>query len=826
MMTNNALQLSVEQLQKGEFDQAEETLRGLLRDEGGNVQGWCLLGRIRQARGRPDEALPLFQQAVQLDPHNADGYSLAGSALIQLGQAAQAQTCLEEALRLNPFHPEAYNNLGKVHLLNQRGDEALACFREAVRLQPNNFEILNNLALMLIGRRQFDEARPLLEQIVQMVPNFAAGHLSLSALYFEQGELDKALAAAQSAMQLDPHQAAAYAQLGAVLLKMDRHKEAIAPLQAALRIAPRQVQALEHLGLAFKGEGRLEEAENHLRGAAQLDPNNTRVLGNLTGILSDRRNWEELIAVASQAVQMGLVSHDLLHNLGVAYSKLKRPQEASTVLEQAIQLRPSAASCVTLGWAYMADSQFEQARASFSRALELEADSPAALAGLAAAYRDLGLVPEALDTYRRSLAVEPHQPDTHSALVYNLHFGSTPTPEEIFQEHLEWARRQAVPPNGIRSHHPNNPDPNRRLRLGYVSADLAWHVMGHYVELILEAHDPSQFEIFCYANVGHPDDKTQRLRQLAHHWRNVYDVHDDQMEQMVLEDGIEVLVDLNGHTANNRLRLFARKPAPVQVSHFGYMATTGVPAIDYRLTDAVCDPPGMTERYHTEQLVRLPDIAWCYRPNTTLEVNPLPAASSGGLTLGMLNHFSKITPPAIAAWSRILSRLPGSRLLILANSNSAAAQERLLRAFGAHGIDARRLAFLGRRSMADYFRIYHQLDFMLDPFPYTGCNTTCDALWMGVPVVTLAGKLSLARQGASPLAHLGLHDLIAERVEDYVETAVRLGTDLVRLSELRATLRERMRSSTLMNPQRFTRQLEGAYRWMWQQWCNSRNEPG
>jgi predicted O-linked N-acetylglucosamine transferase (SPINDLY family) len=370
--------------------------------------------------------------------------------------------------------------------------------------------------------------------------------------------------------------------------------------------------------------------------------------------------------------------------------------------------------------------------------------------------------------------------------------------------------------------HPNDPNPERRLRLGYVSADFRNHVMGWFIEPILECLDRAQFDVYCYALVGHPDDATERMRKRATAWRDIRSASDDEVEQMIRRDQIDVLVDLSGHTGGNRLALFARKAAPVQASHFGYMDTSGVPAIDYRLTDAVCDPPGLTERYHTEQLVRLPDILWVYRPNITLEVNDLPAASTGHVTFGMFNAFPKITAPALATWAEILQRVPGSRLMLLAGV-SPRADQRLRDAFAAHGIGAERLSLEGKRSRADYFRLFHQVDLMLDSFPYAGCNTTCDSLWMGSPVVTLLGQTCMTRQGASPLAHLGLHDLIAQTPDEYRDIAVRLAEDRPRLAHLRATLRGRISESTLMNPPRFTRQLEEAYRWMWRQWCQARS---
>jgi predicted O-linked N-acetylglucosamine transferase (SPINDLY family) len=288
----------------------------------------------------------------------------------------------------------------------------------------------------------------------------------------------------------------------------------------------------------------------------------------------------------------------------------------------------------------------------------------------------------------------------------------------------------------------------------------------------------------------------------------------------VRQDRIDILVDLAGHTGGNRLVLFARKPAPIQATHFAYPDTTGLRTIDYRITDASSDPPGLTERYHTEKLLRLPEICWCYRPDVDLQVLPIPAREPGRVTFGSLNTLAKVTPEVIALWSRVLTALPEARIHVLTGVGSQG-DCRVLELFARNGIRSERITLLAKRSRPDYFKLYQAIDICLDPFPYNGCNTSADALWMGVPLITLAGMTYVSRQGVSLLSHLGLQELIAKTPEDYVEIATRLAHDLDRLQALRSGLRERMLSSTLMNPLRFTRQLEQGYRQMWQTWCRS-----
>jgi predicted O-linked N-acetylglucosamine transferase (SPINDLY family) len=856
-METNAIQLSVQYLQAGDFERAEETVRQLLRAEPSNFQGLCLLGRIRQARGRPDEALVLFQQAVNLDSQSADAYNLAGLALAQLRQPDRAKAYLEEALRLNPFHAAAFGNLGKVHLLHDRGDEALACFREAVRLQPNNVEAVNNLALVLIARREFHEARAVLECVDESSPAYPLVLISLSLIHFEMGELPLALSVAERVVQIQPQLPAARNQAGAVLLKMERYEEAAAHLQASLQVLPDQSQTLEHLGLALQVCDRLDEAETCLRRAVELDPANPRITTNWIAVLLQQERGVEALEAATAALQRQTVTAELHYLLGLAHRSLKqfvpaiaalneavklRPDYpealyalglvyldignsiyAATPLQQALRLRPNFPEVFcSLGQVYNQTGKLDESCEQYEQALRLKPDFAEALGGLANTYKDIGRTEEAIACYRKSLALDPSQTGTYSNFLFTLHYSAEISPEQIFQEHLTWAKHHAVPPAILRPHS-NEPNPERRLRLGYVSADFREHVMGRYVEMILEARDRQRFEVYCYSNSNHQDDTNHRLRALADHWRDVQMLSEEALEARIREDQIDVLVDLSGHTGGNRLSLFARKPAPVQVTHFGYQFSSGNAAIDYQISDSVCDPPGMTERIHTEQIVRLPDIHWCYRPNCTVEINPLPALANGYATFGFFNAFPKITPPALAAWARILQRLPNSRLLALANISPRA--DRQFRETLSHqGIHPNRVTLVGRQALADYFQLYRQVDVALDSFPYTGCNTTCDSLWMGVPVVMLAGRSGVARQGASPLFLLGLSDLVTDSVEEYVETAIRLAQDLPRLQELRATLREQMRGSTLMNVERFTRQLEEAYRAIWLQWCRKASD--
>jgi len=363
------------------------------------------------------------------------------------------------------------------------------------------------------------------------------------------------------------------------------------------------------------------------------------------------------------------------------------------------------------------------------------------------------------------------------------------------------------------------PEPNRRLRVGYVSADFRWHCQRFFVVPLFTHHDRGQIEIFCYSNVRDPDAMTDRIRGLAGHWRDIVGLDDASAAQTIRKDRIDILVDLTMHMDGNRLPLFARKPAPVQVCWLAYPGTTGMTAMDYRVTDRFLDPPERsTEEAYSERSIRLPDTFWCYDPLTEEpEVGPLPAKASGHVVFGSLNNFCKVNDALLDLWARVLRETAGSRLVLMAPPGDA--RRRVLGTFAKHGVESGRIDLAGKMPHAEYLGLYRRIDICLDPVPYNGHTTSLDAFWMGVPVVTRVGDTVVGRAGLCQAMNLGLPELVATTSDEYVAIAVALAGDLERLERLRASLRSRMRSSPLMDGARFARNLERAYREIWQRWC-------
>jgi protein O-GlcNAc transferase len=576
--------------------------------------------------------------------------------------------------------------------------------------------------------------------------------------------------------------ASAHLERGCALRAAGSPEEAMVEFRAALASEPDMPEAHHHLGNALKSLRRYAEAADSLRAAARLAP-------------ADAAIWL---------------------NLGVACLEIHQLDEAVTCFRRAIRLEPARPEAHNiLGHALLTQGRATAARRSLDEALRLRPGYAAAHDNLGRVLKAQGRADEALPHHRAALAEKP-RPETHSNLLYSLNFPAEIPPAEIAAEHRRWAALYA-PPEMAHSPEPDRRGP-RRLRLGYVSPDFVHHAVSYFFEPVLAARDAAAFEVFCYSEAPVADAVTQRLRAQADHWRDIAGMSDERAAAVIRADGIDILVDLAGHTARNRLPVFARKPAPVQATWLGYPNTTGLAAIDFRITEAVSDPPGRTEAWHSEELFRLPGPFSCYAPPAeSPPVEPLPALATGAVTFGCFNNLAKLTPAAIELWARILRETGDSRLFLksrgLADLETAA---RLRQDFARHGIGAARLDLSGAElSVARHLALYGSVDLALDTFPYNGTTTTCEALWMGVPVVTLAGATHVSRVGASLLTHLGAADWIAGTPDEYLARCRELAADLPRLALLRAGLRERMRASPLCDAAGFTRSFEGALRAMW-----------
>ena len=460
--------------------------------------------------------------------------------------------------------------------------------------------------------------------------------------------------------------------------------------------------------------------------------------------------------------------------------------------------------------------EYESARDEAERLVRLAPGLAEAHINLGHVQRNLGYLREALESYRRALAIDPGHAEARSSLLLALNYSTEHSPGEIFSEHLAFGERCGPVPAAPA------PDPAwpRRLRIGYVSPDFRSHVVTCFMLPALSRHDRERFEVFCYYTYPEADSVTHFLRPLVEHWSDCAHLSDVDLTARIRADRIDILVDLAGHMACQRLNVFAQRPAPVQATYLGYPNTTGLGAVDYRIGDAWVDPPGESDRYYTEHVARLGRSFLCYRPGPDIhEVVRLPASRAGRVTFGCFNNFQKLSDPFFATAARVLAVVPGSRLLLKARPLASRQVADAMRArFAATGIGADRLVLRGwSPKVEDHLGEYREVDVALDSFPYNGTTTTCEAMWMGAPVVTLRGDRHAGRVGASLLNAVGLPGQVAGDADDYVRIAAGLAADLQKLADLRAGMRERLRQSPLMDELGFTRELERCYEVMWQE---------
>jgi protein O-GlcNAc transferase len=621
--------------------------------------------------------------------------------------------------------------------------------------------------------------------------------------------------------------------LGTLMARRGQFPPAVVQFEIAVSLAPHSVEvrknlsmALEAMSLASFQERRWEDAAAGYGRLTLLDPTCAIFHTNAGLALRELKLLDRALPYFRRAAELDPGNPAVHVNLGSVLFDLNQ-RESEAVLERAIALDPgNVLAHVNLSAVHNRLGLLARSVQTVRRALEVSPDQVEAHANLAAVYREQGEVESSLEHYRRALDLRPDSPVIFSAFLLARQADPTAAPADLLADHRAWASRFAAPldPGPVGGFAPPDRDPDRRLRIGYVSADFRNHSVASFIEPILEAHDSDSVEVHCYSSTT-PDPVTVRIQSHVRpdSWHDVRTLTDEALARRIAEDRIDVLVDLSGHTDGNRLLCFARRPAPVQVTYCGYPGTTGLPAIGWRLSDAIADPESVTDQHTIEKLWRLPHGFLCFRPNSESPVpGPPPARARGFVTFGSFNNLSKIGGDVLDLWAEILRAAPDSRLLLKARALSdQEPRDRLALAFSRRGIPPGRVEFAEYTATSlGHIGVYGQVDIALDPFPYNGTTTTCEALWMGVPVVTLLGSSHAGRVGASLLTRIGRPDLVAATGAECIQTAKRLAGDLDALGALRSDLRVMMCSSPLMNAGLITRDIEAAYREMWRRFCS------
>jgi predicted O-linked N-acetylglucosamine transferase (SPINDLY family) len=681
---------------------------------------------------------------------------------------------VEQALRTALAHHQA-----------GRLAEAEAIYRQVLARFPDHPDALHLLGVLATQAGRPEMSIELIGRAVTVSPTVAEYHLSLGEAYRRSGRWDAAIASLSRSIELRPDDAEAQNALGVTLALAHRPGDAVAVYQRAIALRPDHAWAHTNLGNAWSAQGRLDEAVDAHQRALALDPD-----------LAEGHS-----------------------NLGAVLYEIGRVDEAIASYHRAIALRPDHPQAYTnLGCALWHQGRLDEASAALGRAIALRSDEPETYNTVGNVFKDQGRPEEALAQFRKALELEPGFLTAASNYLYALHFHPEYDAQALLTAHRHWAGQHAEPLAAQIRPHPNDPAPDRRLRVGFLSPDFRDHPVGQSLLPLFSHHDRRQSEVVCYSDVRVPDRITGQIKALVDHWRNIVGLDDSQVADRIRTDGIDILVDLSLHTANNRLLVFARKPAPVQVTMLGMPGTTGLATMDYRLTDPYLDPPGAHDAEYVEQSLRLPRCYWCYQPpEDSPDVQAAPALRNGFITFGCLNQFAKVSRLAVQVWIKILQSLTTSRLII--HSQYGSHRNTVGRLFQDAGIAPGRVEFAARVPRRHYLEQYHELDLSLDPFPFGGGISTMDSLWMGVPVVTLAGRTAVGRAGVSILSNVGLPGLVAETVDLYAAQALDWAQDLARLTRVRSGLRAQMRSSPLLNGPRYAADVDAAFREMWKTWC-------
>lgn len=798
-----------------QWDLAERKAREMVRQWPDNPHGWQGLGSILLTGQRFEEALEPFDQAVRLLPRDADLHHTIGTILTELGRLEEAETSYRRAACFGPDRAETHYALGTVLDALGRLDEAETSFRRTLDLAPEHAKAYSGLGTILNDLHRIDEAEAALRRALDLDPGLNEAHNNLGLVLYATGRLDKAEACFRHVLSGNPDLAAVHANLAVVLKDLGRLTEAEAAFRAALDLAPEFVTARNGLGTVLMSLRRLSEAEQAFLQVLATMPDLAEAHNSLGNIHYHCGRLDAAEAAFRRVVDLAPDFEEGYNGLGNVLQARGHLADAESCYRQALALAPRYAKAYSnLGTVLIGLNRYTEAAEAFGQAVEIAPDMVEGLSNLGNVLNDLGRFDEAEPVFRRALKINPAFLPAHNNLLFCLNYTGRPAAEtrkqaEVFGHMVESGVPclDTAPLLAIRP---------ARLRVGLVSGDLRRHPVGYFLETILSSLNPDRIEIIGYPTWNHTDAVTNRLRANMAEWTPLSGLSDDAAAARIRADGVHVLIDLAGHTAQNRLPIFARKPAPLQVAWLGYFATTGLSRMDYILGDPQVTPDHEAGHF-TEAVWRMPNTYLCFTaPDVTVDVGPLPALTQGAVTFGSFNKVAKLNDAVVASWARVLHAVPGSRLLLIAHFMlDAAVRQGTINRFAAHGIPSDRLVLQGPTSRGDLLAAYNRVDIALDPFPFTGGATSAEALWMGVPVLTRKGDHFIAHQGETLLTNAGLTDWIARDDDDFVAKAVAATADLDALAALRAGLRAQVLASPLFDAPRFARQWEDA---LWQMW--------
>ncbi|XP_010534409.1 PREDICTED: probable UDP-N-acetylglucosamine--peptide N-acetylglucosaminyltransferase SPINDLY isoform X2 [Tarenaya hassleriana] len=777
----------------------------VLEKDSRNVEAHIGKGICLQMQNKGRLALDSFSEAIRLDPHNACALTHTGILHKDEGRLVESAESYQKALMADPSYKPAaeslavvLTDLGTSLKLAGNTQEGIQKYYEALKIDPHYAPAYYNLGVVYSEMMQYDSALSCYEKAALERPMYAEAYCNMGVIYKNRGDLETAIACYERCLAVSPNfeiaknnMAIALTDLGTKIKLEGDVNQGVAYYKKALYYNWHYADAMYNLGVAYGEMLKFDMAIVFYELAFHFNPHCAEACNNLGVIYKDRDNLDKAVECYQMALSIKPNFAQSLNNLGVVYTVQGKMDAAASMIEKAILANPTYAEAYN---------------------------------NLGVLYRDAGNIPMAIDAYEQCLRIDPDSRNAGQNRLLAMNYINEGHDDKLFEAHRDWGRRfMKLYPQY--TSWDNSKDPERPLVIGYISPDFFTHSVSYFIGAPLAHHDCTNYKVVVYSAVVKADAKTYRFKEKVLKkggmWKDVYGIDEKKIASMVREDKIDILVELTGHTANNKLGAMACRPAPVQVTWIGYPNTTGLPSVDYRITDSLADPPD-TEQKHVEELIRLPECFLCYTPSAEAgPVCPTPALSNGFVTFGSFNNLAKITPKVLQVWARILCAVPDSRLVVKCKPFCCdSIRQRFLTTLEQLGLESMRVDLLPLILFNhDHLQAYSLMDISLDTFPYAGTTTTCESLYMGVPCITMAGFVHAHNVGVSLLTKVGLGHLVAKNEDEYVQSAIQLASDVKALAKLRMRLRDLMAKSPVCDGPNFTVALESAYREMWRRYC-------
>ncbi|RDY07178.1 putative UDP-N-acetylglucosamine--peptide N-acetylglucosaminyltransferase SPINDLY, partial [Mucuna pruriens] len=790
---------------RNKFVDALALYERVLESDAGNVEALIGKGICLQMQNMGRHAFESFSEAIRLDPQNACALTHCGILYKDEGRLMEAAESYQKALQVDPSYKAAaeclaivLTDIGTNIKLAGNTQEGIQKYFEALKIDPHYAPAYYNLGVVYSEMMQYDTALTFYEKAASERPMYAEAYCNMGVIYKNRGDLESAITCYERCLAVSPNfeiaknnMAIALTDLGTKVKLEGDINRGVAFYKKALYFNWHYADAMYNLGVAYGEMLKFDMAIVFYELAFHFNPHCAEACNNLGVIYKDRDNLDKAVECYQLALGIKPNFSQSLNNLGVVYTVQGKMDAAASMIEKAIIANPTYAEAYN---------------------------------NLGVLYRDAGDIALAINAYEQCLKIDPDSRNAGQNRLLAMNYIDEGNDDKLFEAHRDWGRRfMRLYPQF--TSWDNSKDPERPLVIGYVSPDYFTHSVSYFIEAPLVYHDYTNYKVIVYSAVVKADAKTIRFREKVLKkggiWKDIYGTDEKKVADMVREDQVDILIELTGHTANNKLGMMACRPAPVQVTWIGYPNTTGLPTIDYRITDSQADPPE-TKQKHVEELVRLPDCFLCYTPSPEAgAVCPTPALSNGFITFGSFNNLAKITPKVLQVWARILCAIPNSRLVVKCKPFCCdSVRQRFLSTLEKLGLEPLRVDLLPLILLNhDHMQAYSLMDISLDTFPYAGTTTTCESLYMGVPCVTMAGSVHAHNVGVSLLSKVGLGHLIAKNEDEYVKLAVKLASDVSALENLRMSLRELMSKSPLCDGANFILGLESTYRQMWRRYC-------